>query len=130
LTGPFPSSPRRQACAGGSSGALAVVAKISDEGATKGRRTGGWITSDSDANRETQRSMVSMTETSTDEDTNEPTEFLEPGIIKRLSLGEDVRFGAPGVARPLRNGTEVAIVAFAALRSILLVSFWNWSPVV
>lgn len=36
------------------------------------------------------------------------------------------------VAHPLRNGIEVAIVvcAFTAFHPILLVSCWNWSPVV
>jgi hypothetical protein len=46
-----------------------------------------------------------------------PAVWRVPGTLRRFT-------------HPLRNGTEVAIVAFAAFRAILLVSFWNWSPVV
>jgi len=58
-------------------------------------------------------SMMNLTETSTDPITNLPTEFLEPGVIKRLRPGEDVKFGAPANSAGYRDyrATQLGSVA-------------------
>ena len=79
--------------------ALAVAEKFSYEGAMKGRRTGGWITSDSDANRETQGSMVWLRNRARDLVRNNPyaskalSELvgnqIGTGIMPRANTGDE-----------------------------------------
>ena len=59
-------------------------------------------------------SMMNLTETSTDPVTDEPTEFLEPGVIKRLKVGEDVRFGAPANSGGYKDYRSTQLGAISA----------------
>jgi len=59
-------------------------------------------------------SFANLTETATDPVTSEPTEFLEPGIIKRLKPGEDVRFGAPAHSSGYRDYRSTQLGSIAA----------------
>ncbi|MDR3741815.1 MAG: phage portal protein [Terracidiphilus sp.] len=79
--------------------ALAIAEKFSYEGAMRGRRTGGWVTANSDANRETQGSMVWLRDRARDLVRNNPyaakalSELvgnqIGTGIIPRADTGDD-----------------------------------------
>jgi len=79
--------------------ALQVAEAFSYDGAMRGRRTGGWITSNSDANRETFGSMVWLRDRARDLARNNPyaTKALSElvgaqigtGIIPRANTGDD-----------------------------------------
>ena len=56
----------------------------------------------------------SLTERSNDPVTGESTEFLEPGIIKRLKIGEDVRFGSPSNSAGYKDYRSTQLGAIAA----------------
>jgi lambda family phage portal protein len=55
-----------------------------------------------------------LTENSTDPVTNEVTEFLEPGVIKRLKPGEDVRFGSPSNSAGYKDYRATQLGSIAA----------------
>jgi lambda family phage portal protein len=55
-----------------------------------------------------------LTERNNDPVTNEPTEFLQPGIIKRLRIGEDVKFGQPSNAAGYRDYRSTQLGSIAA----------------
>src|ERR1017187_8919199 len=79
--------------------ALAIAENFSYEGAMRGRRTGGWVTSNSDANRETQGSMVWLRDRARDLVRNNPyaakalSELvgnqIGTGIIPRADTGDE-----------------------------------------
>jgi lambda family phage portal protein len=55
-----------------------------------------------------------LTERGTEPTTGNPIEFLEPGVIKRLKLGEDVRFGAPSSTHGYKDYRSTQLGAIAA----------------
>ena len=79
--------------------ALQVAEAFSYDGAMRGRRTGGWITSNSDANRETFGSMVWLRDRARDLARNNPyaakalSELvgaqIGTGILPRANTGDD-----------------------------------------
>ena len=56
----------------------------------------------------------SLTERTNDPVSGQSTEFLEPGIIKRLKIGEDVRFGAPANSAGYKDYRSTQLGAIAA----------------
>lgn len=79
--------------------AVRAAEKFSYEGAMQGRRTGGWVTANSDANRETHGSMVYLRDRARDLVRNNPyaakalSELvgnqIGTGIIPRANTGKD-----------------------------------------